>query len=340
MLETIKINKSTRINLRNFALNLLKSYGIYFAFIGFFVYLSFSSPHFLTTGNLITVMRQVSVSGILACGLTMILIQGDIDLSFGSLLTVIGFVIAVLQGATTVGGKIAELPLVLAFLISMLVGVIVALINGVIITRLSVNPFIITLGMMTILKGVALVISGGQSVSGLKANYASLGNMSFFGIPAIFIIFLIVALLSWFLLNKTRLGRYVYAIGGNVQAAYLSGVPIANIRIIVFVIMGVLTFVSAAILTSRLNSATPLAGDPYLMDVIAACVIGGTSLSGGNGNIPGTVLGVIFLGIINNGLNLMSVPSAYQYIAKGLIIAIAVIIDASKVKVEGQYVRQ
>ena len=333
MLETIKINKSTRINLRNFALNLLKSYGIYFAFIGFFVYLSFSSPHFLTTGNLITVMRQVSVSGILACGLTMILIQGDIDLSFGSLLTVIGIVIAVLQGATTVGGKIAELPLVLAFLISMLVGVIVALINGVIITRLSVNPFIITLG-------VALVISGGQSVSGLKANYASLGNMSFFGIPAIFIIFLIVALLSWFLLNKTRLGRYVYAIGGNVQAAYLSGVPIANIRIIVFVIMGVLTFVSAAILTSRLNSATPLAGDPYLMDVIAACVIGGTSLSGGNGNIPGTVLGVIFLGIINNGLNLMSVPSAYQYIAKGLIIAIAVIIDASKVKVEGQYVRQ
>ncbi len=338
-MSTAVTDKSFLGRLGEFGVRLVKEFGIYLAFLIFFLYLSISSPHFLTMGNLFTIMRQVAVSGVMACGLTMVLIQGDIDLSFGSLLTVVGLCAAIFSGAKTIYGSIMNLSLIAAFAITLLIGIAAELVNGLIITRIRINPFIVTLGTMTILKGAGLVISSGQSIFSLKEKFTAIGLADVAGIPLIFLIFLLVAALCWFILKKTPLGRHIYAIGGNVQAAYLSGVPIARTRLAVFGLMGALTVLAGILLTSRLNSATPLAGDPYLMDVIAACVIGGTSLAGGIGGIPGTILGVIFLGIINNGLNLLGITSAYQYIAKGLIIVVAVIIDATKLRVEGQYVK-
>mgnify|MGYP006290907757 CR=1 FL=1 len=327
-------------SLLNNLLVVLKRYSIYVAFILFFIYLSISSEHFLSLGNMLTILRQVSVTGILAVGLTPILIQGDIDLSFGSLVTICGLCVAMFQGASTIEGSIMNFPVIVALILTVLVGVVGQAVNGLIITKLKVNPFILTLGTMTILKGFALVMSGGQSLSGLNPNFVLLSIVNFLGLPVIFWIFIIMAALSTIILRKTTTGRHIYSIGGNVQASFISGVPIDRRRITSYLIMGAYTAIAAIILTSRLNSATPLAGDLYLMDVIAACVIGGTSLSGGKGGIGGTILGVVFLGVINNGLNLLGVPSAFQYVAKGFIIVIAVIIDASKIKEEGRYIKQ
>ncbi|WP_413366129.1 ribose ABC transporter permease [Lysinibacillus sp. 3P01SB] len=282
------------------------------------------NPSFLSVNNLLNVLRQVSISALIAFGMTFVILTGGIDLSVGSTLALTGAAAASLLASGT--------DPIIAMGAALILGLLLGAVNGVIITKGKVAPFIATLATMTIYRGLTLVYTEGRPVSGLgdSAAFQMFGKGYFFGIPVPVITMIITFVVLYFILHKTTFGRRVYAVGGNEEASKLSGISPDRVKIAVYAITGLLAAMSALILTSRLNSAQPTAGESYELDAIAAVVLGGTSLTGGKGWIFGTLVGALIIGVLNNGMNLIGVSSFFQQVVKGVVILLAVLIDRKK----------
>lgn len=301
------------------------------------IVLSFLSDRFLTADNTWNVMRQISVNMIISVGMTLVILTGGIDLSVGSILALAG---AVTAGMFKFGAEFTDLNLYIGVTLlgavtgGVLVGAALGWFNGITITRFKVPPFVATLAMLTIARGLTMLWTGGFPITGLGENMAFIGTGWFLGVPVPVWISAVVVLAVIVLTNKTRLGRHIYAIGGNETAAILSGLKIRKVKIIVYSIAGALAGIGGIIVTSRLDSAQPNAGFGFELDSIAAVVIGGTSLSGGKGTILGTVQGALIIGILNNGLVLLNVSPFWQQVIKGFVILLAVIIEKFNSKEE------
>ncbi len=299
--------------------SILKNYGIIIAFVLICIILSVMSPVFFTTTNLINVIRQTSIYGIMAVGMTFIILTGGIDLSIGSILAI--------AGAVCAGMLKAGYPLPMVILATLAVGIGCGLINGLFITVGKITPFVATLGMMSIARGFTLIYTKGYPISGFSPEFRFIGGGYLWGWPVPIVLFLLVAITAYIVLTQTRLGRYIYAIGGNEETVKLSGINSGFYKTLAYVIAGAAAALSALILTARLNSAEPIAGLGYELDVIAAVVIGGTSLNGGRGSLWGTFIGALMIGVINNGMNLLDISPYFQLVVKGLIIIAAVLLD-------------
>ncbi|MEJ7138652.1 ABC transporter permease [Amphibiibacter pelophylacis] len=279
------------------------------------------SPDFMTVGNWLNVLRQVSVNALIACGMTLVILLGGIDLSVGAILGLSSIVVGLMIQS--------GMDPMLATALGVLCGGLLGAFNGVLVTAGRVAPFIATLGTMTVLRGVSLVLSNGSPVTGLSSPFFdSLGGGYLFGVVPTPVLWLVLVFAVFiFVLRKTLLGRHIYACGGNEQAARLSGVRVTRVKIWVYTLSGVLSAWAGIVLTSRLGSAQPTAGSGYELDAIAAVVLGGTSLSGGRGWVIGTLIGALLIGVLNNGLNLLGVPAFYQQVIKGAVILLAVLAD-------------
>lgn len=285
------------------------------------VILGVLSDNFFTLSNIFNLLRQVSVNALIAFGMTFVILTAGIDLSVGSLLA--------LGSALTAGLLTSGMDPLLAVFIGLLIGLALGAINGIIITKGKVAPFIATLATMTIFRGVTLVYTDGKPITGLSDSFTfeMIGKGYVFGIPFPAILMLIIFVILFFILRNTVFGRQVYAVGGNEEASTLSGIKADRVKIWVYSLTGMLSVLAGIIITSRLNSAQPTAGSMYELDAIAAVVIGGTSLAGGRGRIVGTLIGALIIGVIDNGLNLLNVSSFYQQIVKGGVILLAVMLD-------------
>ena len=277
------------------------------------------TPHFLTLSNLLNVAQQTSINAIIAVGLTFVIITAGIDLSVGSILAFAGVVLA--------GTLQAGVPLPLAILVGLGVGMMSGCVNGILISYGRLPPFISTLGMMSVARGCALLFSDGRPISGFSESFRYLATGELFFIPVPVIITGLVYLVAHFVLTRTKFGRYTYAIGGNEEASLLSGVNVKFHKAMVYGLSGLLSGLAAIILTARLNSAQPIAGIMYELDAIAATVIGGTSLMGGRGTIFGTLIGALIIGVLRNGLNLLDVSPYIQQVVIGSVIIVAVLVD-------------
>ena len=297
----------------------LKNYGILFAFVLVCVILASLSPVFLRWNNVLNIIRQSSIFGIMAVGMTFVILTGGIDLSVGSILAV--------SGALAAGMLKANAGLPSVILAALAVGAVLGLANGVIITVGRITPFVATLGMMSIARSLTLIYLNGYPLSGFNPQFRFIGGGDLLGIPFPIVVFLLAVLLAAVILRDTRLGRYTYAIGGNEETVRLSGIQTNFYKTMVYVISGVTSAVSAILLISRLNSAEPVAGMGYELDVIAAVVIGGTSLNGGRGGVWGTLVGALLIAVINNGMVLLGISPYFQQLVKGLIILGAVLLD-------------
>jgi len=277
------------------------------------------TPHFLTISNLLNVAEQATIIAIIAVGMTFVIITAGIDLAVGSVLAFSGVVMA----SSLHGG----LPLPICLLIGLGVGLACGLVNGLLITMGRLPPFIATLGMMSVARGAALMYTEGRPISGFSERFRSLATGEMLRIPNPVIIMIVVYVIAQFVLRRTKLGRYTYAIGGNEEAALLSGINVRLYKTIVYGIAGMLSGLAAILLTARLNSAQPIAGMSYELDAIAATVIGGTSLLGGEGTVAGTLIGALIMAVLRNGLNLLTVSSFLQQVVIGSVIILAVLID-------------
>lgn len=300
-------------------------YGIYFAFVLLSGGLAIWSPPFRTLGNIENILQQISVNGILAIGMTLVIITAGIDLSVGSVLA-LSAVVATSFAQVNDKGQPEHMALV-PLAMGVLTGFACGAVNGVLIAKRRLAPFIVTLGMMTVARGLALVYTGGRPEINLTDVYDEIGGGSILNIPFPAIIFFVMVLLGIFVLHYTRFGRYIYAVGGNELAAKVSGVNTDRILIGVYAFTGALAGVAGIVLSSRIMSGPPAGGQGYELDAIAAVVIGGTSLSGGVGSMAGTIVGVLIIGVMNNGLDLLNVSSYWQQVVKGLIIVCAVLLD-------------
>ncbi|MFP4302594.1 MAG: ABC transporter permease [Spirochaetaceae bacterium] len=299
--------------------NILKTYGMIIAFVVVCAVLAVLSPVFLTMNNVLNVIRQSSIIGIMAVGVTFVILSGGIDLSVGSVMAVSGMIAA---GSLDSGAGVGA-----AILIALAVGVAAGLINGLLVTVAGITPFVVTLGMMSIARGATLLYSQGYPISGFTDAFRFIGGGYILGIPFPVIMLLGIVVIAWAVLTQTRLGRYTYAIGGNEETVKLSGINSSFFKTMVYVISGATAGISALILTSRLNSAGPTAGLTYELTVIASVVIGGTSLSGGRGTVWGSLIGALLIAVINNGMNLLGISPYFQELARGVIIILAVYID-------------
>ncbi|WP_139187892.1 ribose ABC transporter permease RbsC [Bacillus tuaregi] len=288
------------------------------------VIVSILNPSFLEPLNILNLLRQVAINALIAFGMTFVILTGGIDLSVGAILA--------LSSALTAGMIVSGLDPMLAIIIGCILGGVMGMVNGLFITKGKMAPFIATLATMTIFRGLTLVYTGGNPITGLGDNYLFqlFGRGYFLGIPVPAITMILTFVLLFIILHKTPFGRKTYAIGGNEKAALISGIKVPNVKIMIYSLSGMLAALAGAILTSRLNSAQPTAGTSYELDAIAAVVLGGTSLSGGKGRIFGTLIGALIIGTLNNGLNLLGVSSFYQMVVKGIVILIAVLLDRKK----------
>jgi len=297
--------------------------GITSAFIALCVILAILSGNFLKPTNLLNILQQVSINFTIAIGMTFIILLGCIDLSVGSNVAFTGLVMAIMM-------KTLLMPVWVAVLTGLIVASLIGLLNGFLVTNFDLPPFIATLGTMSIARGAAYTITRGQPLYTFPHEFLVISER-IWGIPVFALMIMIVLFaLAWYVLKYTRLGRYTYAIGGNENCAKLSGINVKAVKMAAFAIIGLCCGIASILLTSRLDSAVPTNADGYEMDAIAAVVIGGTSMSGGEGSLPGTLIGVLIIGVIGNGLNLLSVPQGAQRMVKGLIIVIAVIIDVMR----------
>jgi len=297
------------------------------------VVFSVAEPRFLSALNLLNVMRQISITGLIALGMTFVILTGGIDLSVGSVVALAGLVAAALSKGSSGNtlslddAVIVGSPVWIAAGAAMLVGLGAGLIQGLAITRLNVPPFVVTLGGLSVFRGAALLYSGGGPISAFDAPYRYFGQGRLAGIPVPVIIFLVCAVVCAIVLRGTRFGRHVYAVGGNAEAARLSGLRVRGITLAVYVIVGLFSGLAGFVLSSRLNSAEAVAGTGYELTVIASVVIGGTSLFGGVGGVAGTVVGAALIGVLLNGLVLLNVSPYIQQIIVGVIIVLAVAFD-------------
>jgi len=300
--------------------DMIRRYGILIGLIGLITGFSVLSERFFTISNMLIVMRQTSIVAFLAVGMSFVILGAGIDLSVGSVLAFSGAVGAgVMQNGGIFFGILAGLAL----------GTALGTFNGIVITKLKIPAFIATLAMMAIARGGTLVYTDGRPITGLPSSFAFLGRGYIGNIPFPIILMLIIFLLAYIVLKLTRFGRYVYATGGNINAARASGIKVDNVIISTFAISGFLSGLTGMVLASRLNSAQPTAGMGYELDAIAAVVLGGTNLFGGEGELWGTLVGAFIMGILNNGLNMLNVSSFYQQVVKGIVILIAVTVAQS-----------
>jgi inositol transport system permease protein len=309
---------------RKTANQIFSKYGIFLIFIAMVILVSLLTPAFLTSQNLLNVVRQISFIGIVAMGVTMVIITTGIDLSSGSVIALVSVVTASFaQG---------DHPLILALVLGLGIGALAGFINGTISAKGAIPPFIATLGMMIAARGLALLYSDGRPIGGLSESFLFIGQGEIAGIPVPIIIFFVMGVISHLLLSKTRFGKYTYAIGGNEHAARICGINVDKYKIMIYTYAGFLSALAGIMLTSRISAGQPSMGMMYELDAIAAAVIGGTSLSGGIGTIPGTIVGALIIGVLNNALDLLNVSSYWQQILKGIIIVSAVLIDSRKNK--------
>ncbi|MGA4721847.1 ribose ABC transporter permease RbsC [Fictibacillus nanhaiensis] len=304
--------------------NLMQKLGPLLGLLILVTIVSILNPSFLEPLNLLNLLRQVAINALIAFGMTFVILTGGIDLSVGAILA--------LSSALMAGMIVSGVDPMLAILIGCLLGAVMGAINGLLITKGKMAPFIATLATMTIFRGLTLVYTDGNPITGLGESYMFqlFGRGYFLGIPVPAITMMLAFAAFWVILHKTPFGRKTYAIGGNEKAAIISGIKVTKVKIMIYSLAGLLAALAGAILTSRLNSAQPTAGTSYELDAIAAVVLGGTSLSGGRGLIVGTLIGALIIGTLNNGLNLLGVSSFFQMVVKGIVILIAVLIDRKK----------
>ncbi|KEP27641.1 ribose ABC transporter permease RbsC [Bacillus safensis] len=304
--------------------HIMQKLGPFLGLIILVAIVSILNPAFLEPLNILNLLRQISINALIAFGMTFVILTGGIDLSVGAILA--------LSSALTAGFIVSGMDPILAIIVGCIIGAILGMINGLLITKGKMAPFIATLATMTIFRGLTLVYTDGNPITGLGSNYAFqlFGRGYFLGIPVPAITMLLTFIVLWVLLHKTPFGRRTYAIGGNEKASLISGIKVPRVKIMIYSLAGFMSALAGAILTSRLNSAQPTAGTSYELDAIAAVVLGGTSLSGGRGRIVGTLIGVLIIGVLNNGMNLLGVSSFYQSVVKGIVILIAVLLDRKK----------
>jgi ribose transport system permease protein len=276
-------------------------------------------PGFFAERNLINILQQSSINACLALGMTLVIISGGIDLSVGPT--------AALSAVISASMMVAGVPFPLAIAAGFAIGLACGLVNGVLVAYVGLQPFIVTLGTLSTYRALALIYTGGNPVLGLPPGFRAIFNGSLFGLPLAVVIVACVAVVTWVVLKKTPFGEYLLAVGGNEEAAYIAGVPIARTKIAAYMISGLLAALAAQILIGRLGAAEPILGNLWELDAIAAAAIGGASLMGGKGSVVGTILGAVILGAMRNGLTLMNVQSFYQLLATGLIILAAMLID-------------
>jgi ribose/xylose/arabinose/galactoside ABC-type transport system permease subunit len=298
----------------------LSRYAILIAFLVLIIIMAILSPAFLKITNIMNILRQTSINGIVAVGMTFVIILAGIDLSAGSVLALAAVV------ATSFAHP-GTYPVIVPVFFGLLTGALCGFVNGFIIARRKIAPFIVTLGMMTIARGAALVYTDGRPVIELSDQYNTIGGSYLLGIPVPVIIFVAIVASGWFLLSRTVFGRHVYATGGNKTAAELSGIVTGKVIVWVYTLAGLLSGLAGIVLSSRVMSGSPSTGQGYELDAIAAVVIGGTRLTGGVGTIFGTIIGALIIGVMNNGLDLLNVSSYWQQIVKGIIIVVAVVLE-------------
>jgi ribose/xylose/arabinose/galactoside ABC-type transport system permease subunit len=302
----------------------IQQWGIVLVLIALVVVISIASPVFLSPRNIRNVLQQVSTLGILSMGMTVLMISGGIDLSVGSSISTV----AVIAGTMLKAGLPAELAIVTGLILGCAIGGI----NGLLAAFTRAHPFILTLGTMTIFQGVAILITQGFPITDLGRRFEFIGGAMLGPIPFIVLLFFLVMVVCGLLLRYLRIGRIAYAIGGNEYTTYLAGIPVKRYKILFYVICGFFTGLAGLVLASRISSAIPNMGTGFEMNSIGAAVIGGIPLTGGRGNVGGTLTGVLLLGIIANGLNLLHVDASWQYVVTGLIIIIAVIIHEQRLR--------
>jgi ribose/xylose/arabinose/galactoside ABC-type transport system permease subunit len=297
----------------------LSNFAIVLAIIIECAVFAYLSETFLTVNNLLNIGVSIAVIGILSVGMTFVILTGGIDLGVGSVLALAGVVAAMITADTGSYGA--------GFAAAIAIGVGWGAFNGGFVAYAKVPPFVVTLAVLTIARGLAFILSEGRSIGNLPDGFAWLGKTSYFGIPLAVLIMGASFLAGWFVLAHTRFGRYVYAVGGNAEASFLAGINVKSTLLKVYILNGLLTGVAAVVLASRLGAGVPNSGVQYELDVIAAVVVGGTSLAGGRGSVVFTLFGAIFIGILNNGLNLAGIDSYLQKIVLGGVILLAVLID-------------
>lgn len=324
---SLKENKNTNIvfnlsiGIKNFV---QENLGIMIGLIVLCVIISVVNSSFLTTNNILNVLRQTSTNLYLALAMTMVIILGGIDLSVGSIIAVVGVV-------ATSSISLLGFPIYIGIILGVLVGVLFGALNGYIVATTVIPPFIVTLATMNIARGAAYVLSDGKPIRVMDFSFNSIGSGYIGGIlPTPVLFLLIILIICYLIMNKTKLGRYMYAVGGNPEAAKFSGINIKKVQLFAYTFSGLMAAVAGIVLASRMFSGQPTAGEGAELDAIAAVVLGGTSMTGGKGKIGGTVIGALIIGVLSNGLNLMGISSFWQYIVKGIVILVAVYIDVLK----------
>ncbi len=312
-----------RSGLAGLQANLKENLGLIIGFFALCILLSATTRSFLTWNNFFNILRQMSNNMYLACGMTLVIILGGIDLSVGSIIAVSGCLCA---------GFISFLgmPSFLAVILSMLAGIAIGVFDGLVVSTSTIPAFIVTLATMNIGRGIARVYTDSKTISVDDAFFNSIGTAYVGAIPIQVIYVVVIVAVTALILNRTQLGRHIYAVGGNLQAAKFSGINTKRVTFFVYVFSSVMASFAGIVLASRLFSGQPTAGEGDEMDAIAAVVLGGTSMAGGSGKISGTIMGVLIIGVLNNGMNLVGISSSWQYIVKGIVIMIAVYIDFFK----------
>ena len=313
--------KKTRKGLGN-----VPQLSISIAFVVVFIVFSLCTSSFLTSSNIVNMLRQSSTNLIIAIGMTYVLILGGIDLSVGSIACLSAIVGASLMTGSTGAGTdlFAPLPLLPSMLVAVVLAALCGLLNGLVITRLSLPPFIVTMAMQSIARGVALVYSGGYPVSALPETATQIARGDVIGIPYTGLIMAVILAMMWFILRCSKFGRYVFAIGGNEECARLSGVKVKTVKVIVYAVSGIMSGLAGLLVAFKMASAQPTLGNSYELDAITAVALGGTSLAGGKGNMLGTVIGCLFLTVLSTGFTILSISPYWQQIFKGIILIIAI----------------
>jgi ribose/xylose/arabinose/galactoside ABC-type transport system permease subunit len=322
------VNIQSAFAVKNFNFRqFLRNHGILVGFFIILVLLSLARPNFLRVSNLINVLRQVSCIGIATIGIGFLIIMNCIDLGLGSTLALVGILAGLAVSSGTYG---LNLPTPVGFLAGILTASVVGLFAGTIIAKARIPAFIVTMGTMSIGRGLALIFAHGMPVANFPDSFNFLGTESLGPIPWPVIIYVLVILTAWFILNKRPLGRYIYAVGSNEEAARAAGINVDMVKIKTYLMEGILLGLAGTIFAGRVKSASPTFASGYELDAIAGCIIGGVSFSGGIGNISDMVIGALLLGVINNGMDLLGVEAFYKQVVKGLIIIIAVLIDRKR----------
>lgn len=318
-------NGTNNILPAQYILRIISNYGIILVFFLFCIIMTIISPYFLTSKNIFNLLRQVSINGLLSIGMTFVILTGGIDLSVGSVLA-FGGVVGASLASSAFRGSVS--PVWMSIGMALLSGTLLGALTGSIIARWKVAPFVVSLGMMSIGRGLTYIYTDGMPVPQLDKTFLVIGKGAILGFPMPVAIFAGIFFISWVALYRTRFGRYIYAVGGSEKSAKISGINTRLIVFSVYVISGFLSALAGTILTARTTAGLPQAGTSYELDAIAAVVIGGTSLDGGQGSLIGTLFGVLIIGLMNNGLDLLGVSSYYQQVIKGIIIIAAVLLDS------------